>query len=247
MSPDLVYWSGRSNGGGTSDEGAPAQSVGGAGAARPGPGGVPRRIGPGYADLSGGVEPVAGGGDGDTPPGSGMGCPCGGGVAPVGEGALSRDRRRRGINTARHQSVVALALVLLPNVVLIGVGVLMRGEAQQVAQAQAVGGFGWRRFLRQVGLYAFLALPAGVWLARRRAGWWACGWGRRRLGRGALVGVTLGPGRSCCERALSRRTVWARRPRGGRWRRIWSSLRPRRRSTGDTYRPDWRPGWSSPT
>jgi len=93
---------------------------------------------------------------------------------------------------ARRQAVVALLLVLLPNLVLTGVGFLMRGQAQQVSEAQAAGHFGLARLLRQVGLSAFFLVPAGVWLWRGRAGWTACGWGRTRLERAQGLGVLLG-------------------------------------------------------
>jgi len=98
------------------------------------------------------------------------------------------------VKRARRQALIALALVLLPNLVLTGVGLLMRGEAQRVARAQTAGGFGGARLLRQVGLYAFLTLPAGVWLYRRRVGWEGCGWGRRRVGRALALGAALGAG-----------------------------------------------------
>ena len=99
---------------------------------------------------------------------------------------------------AQGQAVVALLLVLLPNLMLTGVGLVMSGSARQVAEAQSAGHFGLARFLRQVGLCAFLLLPTGAWLVRRRAGWvalWqAWGWGGERLGRAALLGVLLGVG-----------------------------------------------------
>lgn len=89
---------------------------------------------------------------------------------------------------------MALLLVLLPNLVLTGVGLVMRGPAQQVAEAQAAGQFGLARFLRQVGLNAFFLLPMGLWLGRRQAGPAACGWGRTRLGQAIGLGVLLGVG-----------------------------------------------------
>ncbi|MFQ6059018.1 MAG: lysostaphin resistance A-like protein [Anaerolineae bacterium] len=82
--------------------------------------------------------------------------------------------------------------MLLPNLVLTGVGLLMRGPAQQIAGAQAAGHFDAARFLRQVGLYTFLLLPTGLWLGRRQTGWAACGWGRARIGRAVGLGVLLG-------------------------------------------------------
>jgi hypothetical protein len=39
-----------------------------------------------------------------------------------------------------------------------------------VAQARAAGRYDLTWFLRQVGLYAFLLLPMGLWLWRHRAG-----------------------------------------------------------------------------
>lgn len=48
------------------------------------------------------------------------------------------------------------------------------------------------RFLRQVGLNAFLLLPMGAWLWRRQDGWRACGWQRERLWRAMGLGVLLG-------------------------------------------------------
>ena len=99
---------------------------------------------------------------------------------------------------ARGQAVVVLLLVLLPNLMLTGVGLVMSGSARQVAEAQSAGNFGPARFLRQVGLCAFLLLPTGVWLVRRQAGWaalrQACGWGREGLGRAMLLAVLLGVG-----------------------------------------------------
>ena len=95
---------------------------------------------------------------------------------------------------ARWQALTALLLVLLPNLVLTGVGLLMRGPARQVAEAQAAAHFGLARFLRQVGLCAFLLLPMAVWLWRRRAGWAAHGWGRERMRRAVGLGVLLGAG-----------------------------------------------------
>ena len=95
---------------------------------------------------------------------------------------------------ARREALVALLLVLLPNLMLTGVGLLMRGAARQVAEAQAAGHFGLARFLRQVGLCAFLLLPMGIWLWHRRFGWAACRWGRERLGRAVRLGLLLGAG-----------------------------------------------------
>ncbi|HEY68177.1 MAG TPA: hypothetical protein G4N97_07910 [Thermoflexia bacterium] len=83
---------------------------------------------------------------------------------------------------ARRQAIVALLLVLLPNLALTAVGLLLHRAAQQVAEAQAAGYFGLARFLRHVGLYAFLLLPMGVWLWWRRVGWAACGWEQEWLG-----------------------------------------------------------------
>jgi len=97
-----------------------------------------------------------------------------------------------GWSKVRRDALIALLLVLLPNLVLTGVGLLMRGPAQRVAEAQAAGHFGPERFLRQVGLNAFFLLPMGIWLWRRRVGWAACGWGRERLGRAVGLGVLLG-------------------------------------------------------
>lgn len=97
-----------------------------------------------------------------------------------------------GRSKVRRDALIALLLVLLPNLVLTGVGLLMRGPAQRVAEAQAAGHFGPERFLRQVGLNAFFLLPMGIWLWRRRVGWAACGWGRERLGRAVGLGVLLG-------------------------------------------------------
>jgi membrane protease YdiL (CAAX protease family) len=93
-----------------------------------------------------------------------------------------------------HQVLIALLLVLLPNLVLAGIGFLMRGAAQQVTTAQAAGQFGLARLLRMVGLYAFLLLPMGLWLWRYRAGWAVCGWGRERVGQALAIGVLLGAG-----------------------------------------------------
>jgi membrane protease YdiL (CAAX protease family) len=95
-------------------------------------------------------------------------------------------------NETRRQALVALLLVLLPNLVLTGVGLLMRGQAQQVTEAQAAGHFGLDRFLRQVGLNAFLLLPMGAWLWRRQDRCRACGWQRERLWRAVGLGVLLG-------------------------------------------------------
>ena len=95
---------------------------------------------------------------------------------------------------AERRALVALGLVLLPNLVLVGVGLLMQGQAQQVAQAQAAGHFGPARLLRMVGLYAFLLLPMTVWVWRRRLGWRTCGWGREGVARALALGVLLGAG-----------------------------------------------------
>lgn len=84
--------------------------------------------------------------------------------------------------------------MLLPNLVLTGMGLLMRGAAQRVVESQAGGGFGLARLLRQVGLQGFFLLPMGLWLWRRRAGWAACGWGRRRLGRALALGSVVDAG-----------------------------------------------------
>ncbi len=89
---------------------------------------------------------------------------------------------------------MALLLVLLPNLVLMGVGLLMRGSARQVAQAQAAGHFGPARFLRMVGLYAFMLLPMGLWLWHQRAGWAVCGWRRERAGRALALGTLFAAG-----------------------------------------------------
>jgi membrane protease YdiL (CAAX protease family) len=94
----------------------------------------------------------------------------------------------------RHQGVIALLLVRLPNLVLTGVGLLMRGPAQQVTAAQAVGHFGPARLLQMVGLYAFMLLPMGLWLRHHRAGWAVYGWRRERMGRALALGALLGAG-----------------------------------------------------
>jgi len=94
----------------------------------------------------------------------------------------------------RRKALIALLLVLLPNLVLNGLGLLMRGTARQVAEVQTAGQFGLARFLRQAGLYAFLLLPMGVWLRRHRLGWGACGWRHERVGRALALGVVLGAG-----------------------------------------------------
>lgn len=94
-----------------------------------------------------------------------------------------------------HQALIALLLVLLPNLVLTGVGLLMRGQARQVTESQAAAHFHLSRFLRQLGLSAFLLMPTGLWLARRRDRAALCSWGLRSIGRavalGALVGVAV--------------------------------------------------------
>jgi membrane protease YdiL (CAAX protease family) len=87
-----------------------------------------------------------------------------------------------------------LLLVLVPNLVLTGVGLGMSGAARQVAETQSAVHFGSARFLRQVGLCAFLPLPTGVWLVRQRAGWVSCCWGWERPGRAVLMGALLGVG-----------------------------------------------------
>ncbi|MBC7264597.1 MAG: CPBP family intramembrane metalloprotease [Chloroflexi bacterium] len=105
------------------------------------------------------------------------------------------ERGTRGANVviqAQREALIGLLLVILPNLVLVGVGLLMRRQAQQVTEAQAAGVFGIERLLRQVGLNAFLLLPMGIWLWRRRTGLAACGWQQVRLGRAAGVGVLLG-------------------------------------------------------
>jgi len=84
--------------------------------------------------------------------------------------------------------------VVLPNLVLVGVGLLMRGQAQQVAQARAAGRYDLAWFLRQVGLYAFMLLPMGLWLWHHRAGWAICGWGRERVGRALALGALFAAG-----------------------------------------------------
>ncbi len=74
----------------------------------------------------------------------------------------------RGVNVAgkaQREALTALLLMLLPNLVLTGVGLLMRGPAQQVTEAQAAGHFGLARFLRQVGLCIFLLLPTLLFTA----------------------------------------------------------------------------------
>jgi membrane protease YdiL (CAAX protease family) len=109
-------------------------------------------------------------------------------------------------------------LVLLPNLVLTGVGLVMSGQAQQVAEAQSGGHFGSVRFLRQVGLCAFLLLPTGIWVVRQRAGWTALGqaggWGRERLGRAVLLGTLLGMGVLFLR---GRPFEWARLSRADTW------------------------------
>jgi len=92
----------------------------------------------------------------------------------------------------QSEAITALFLVLLPNLLLVAVGIFMRGPAQQVAASQAAGHFGLARFGRQVALNAFLLAPTAVWLWRRRAGWAACTWGRDRMGRAVLLGMLLG-------------------------------------------------------
>jgi len=95
-------------------------------------------------------------------------------------------------NQTRTEALIALLLVLLPNLVLTGVGLLLRGPAQQVTEAQASVHFDLARFLRQVGLSAFFLLPMAVWLWRQRARWATCGWGRERLRRAVGLGLLLG-------------------------------------------------------
>jgi membrane protease YdiL (CAAX protease family) len=92
----------------------------------------------------------------------------------------------------RSEALIALLLVLLPNLVLTGVGLLLRSQASQIVQAQAAEQFDLARFLRQVGLSAFFLLPMAVWLWRQRAGWATCGWGRERLRRAVGLGSLLG-------------------------------------------------------
>jgi hypothetical protein len=94
-----------------------------------------------------------------------------------------------GWSKVRCDVLVGLLPVLLPNLVLTGLGLLMRGQAQRVAEAQAVGHFGTERFLRQVGLNAFFLLLVGIWLWRRRVGWTVCGWRRERSSRVVGLGV----------------------------------------------------------
>jgi membrane protease YdiL (CAAX protease family) len=96
------------------------------------------------------------------------------------------------VRKARCDALVALLVVLLPNLVLSAVGLLMRGEVQQVTESRATGHFSLARFLRQAGLSAFLLLPAIVWLWRRRVGWTALGWRRMGLGPAAGLGALLG-------------------------------------------------------
>ncbi len=88
-------------------------------------------------------------------------------------------------------ALIAVLLVLLPNLVLTGLGLAMRGQAQQAAGSQITAHFGLSRFLRQVGLCAFLVLPTGLWLWRRRAAWTALGWRSKGLGRAAGLGALL--------------------------------------------------------
>jgi len=93
---------------------------------------------------------------------------------------------------ARDEAIFALLLALLPNLILTGVGLVMSKTAQQVVQDRAMSHFGLERLLRQVGVNAFLLLPMGIWLWRRRAGLVACGWGRARLGKAVIIGALLG-------------------------------------------------------
>lgn len=94
-------------------------------------------------------------------------------------------------STERRVALIALLLVLLPNLILTGLGLVMRGQAQQAAGSQVTAHFGLSRFLRQIGVCAFLLLPAVVWLWRRRAGWRALGWRREGLGRAVGLGALL--------------------------------------------------------
>jgi membrane protease YdiL (CAAX protease family) len=102
----------------------------------------------------------------------------------------------------KRQALLALLLVLLPNLVLTGLGLLMRSSARQVTEAQVAGQFGLMRLLRTVGLYAFLLLPMAAWLWRHRerrrtlrlGSGRACGWGRERMGRALALGAVLGAG-----------------------------------------------------
>lgn len=102
---------------------------------------------------------------------------------------MAADRSRE-----RRMALIALLLVFLPNLVLTGLGLLMRGQAQQVAESQAAAQFGPMRLLRQVALCAFLLLPTVVWLWRCQAGWAAVGWRPEALGRAAGLGSLLGVG-----------------------------------------------------
>lgn len=92
----------------------------------------------------------------------------------------------------RRQALIALVLVLVPNLALTGLGLLMRRPAQQMNDSQAAVAFGPARFLRQVGLQLFFLLPMGLWLRRRGAGWADCGWRRGRLGRAVTLGMLIG-------------------------------------------------------
>lgn len=115
---------------------------------------------------------------------------------------------------ARRQALIALALVLLPNLALTGAGLLMRGPAEEVGRSQAAGDFGPGRFLRQVGLQFFFLLPVGLWLWRRGGGWAACGWRRGRSGRAvalavpAAMGVLLVRARPCDPEFLRLDDTW---------------------------------------
>ena len=73
-----------------------------------------------------------------------------------------------GWSKVRRDALVGLLLVLPPNLVLTGLGLLMCGPTQRVAEAQAVGHFGPERFLRQMGLNAFFLLSVGSISRRSR-------------------------------------------------------------------------------
>jgi hypothetical protein len=95
-------------------------------------------------------------------------------------------------STKRREALIALILVFLPNLVLTGLGLVVRGHAEQVAASQAAAHFGLSRLMRLAGLSAFMLLPTIVWLWRHRAGWKALGWSREGLGRAAALGTLLG-------------------------------------------------------
>ena len=108
-----------------------------------------------------------------------------------------------GRNGVRRQALVALLLVLLPNLALVGVGLVMRGQAQQGAQARAAGRYDLAWFLCQVELYAFMLLLTVSFVVRHAAPaecrtplrlrlrglLQACGWARKRVGRALALGV----------------------------------------------------------